>query len=193
MSISSENSRWRSGEKSPWRHESSTGSPMPATSGTSTSFRRAKTEATSRRPHARLVVVEERVVRIVERLVARDVLARELEPPLEMRAEDLVVRRLARLEPRDVAERAGARHLGAQVARNATLLLVVAARDADDARLERLRLGALLERAQLLEQLAELGRRGASSCASRASVASCSARAGAPSGGIFVSWSQPRR
>src|SRR6266702_2578168 len=57
-----------------------------------------------RRPHAPLVIVEEDVVRVVERLVTGDVLARELEPPLEVRAEDLVVRGRARLEPGAVAE-----------------------------------------------------------------------------------------
>ena len=113
------------------------------------------------RPHAPLVIVEEDVVRVVERLVTGNVLARELEPPLEVRAEDLVVRGRARLEPGAVAERAGSGHLGAQLARHAALLLVVSARDADDARLERLRLRALLERPQLVEQRAELRRRGA--------------------------------
>ena len=83
---------------------------------------------------------------------------------LEVGAEELVVRRFARLEPRDVAERAGARHLGAEVARNPALLLVVAARDADDARLERLAVGGFLQLAQLLEERPELGRGGAIVC-----------------------------
>ena len=51
---------------------------------------------------------------------------RELEPALEIRAEDLEVGGCARLEPVDVAERAGPRDLGAQLARDASLLLVVA-------------------------------------------------------------------
>ena len=108
--------------------------------------------------HAGLVVVEQRVVRIVVRLVAGDVLAGQLDQPLELRPEDLVVARLPRLEPRLVADRAGARHLRAQLGRDAAILLVVAARDADDARLERLARMLGLEVAQLLEQLAELGR-----------------------------------
>ena len=45
-----------------------------------------------RRLHAALVIVEEDVVGVVERLVTRDVLLDELEPVLEMRAEDLVIR-----------------------------------------------------------------------------------------------------
>ena len=141
-----------------------------------------------------LVVVEEDVVRVVVRLVTRDVLAaRARDPVLEMRTEDFVVDGLARLEPGRVAERAGARHLGAEVARNAALLLVVAPRDADDARLERLALGDP-PRARAAPRAASRARaRSQRSCASRASVASCSARAGAPSGGIFVSWSQPSR
>jgi hypothetical protein len=38
------------------------------------------------------VIVEENVVRVVVWLVARDVRPDELEPMLEMRAEDLVIR-----------------------------------------------------------------------------------------------------
>ena len=91
-----------------------------------------------RRLHAGLVVVEHRVVRVVVRLVAGDVLAGQLEHPLELRPEDLVVARLPRPQPRLVPDRACARHLGAKVGRNAALLLVVAARDPDHARLERL-------------------------------------------------------
>ena len=82
----------------------------------------------------------------------------KLDEPLEMRAEDFVVACLARLEPRLVADRACARHLGAEVGRDAALLLVVAARDADHACLERLALVLGLKTAELLEQLAELRR-----------------------------------
>ena len=64
------------------------------------------------RPHAPLVVVEENVVRVVEGLVARDVLAREGESPLEMRPQKLEVGGSARLQPRSVAQRRRPRHLG---------------------------------------------------------------------------------
>ena len=109
--------------------------------------------------HAGRVIVEQRVVRIVVRLVTGDVLARQLDQPVELRPEELVVARLPRPEPHLVADRAGARHLGAKVGRDAALLLVVAARDANDARLERLAGMFGLEAAEILEQLADLGRR----------------------------------
>ena len=72
-----------------------------------------------------------------------------------MRQHDRVVVLRARAEPAAVAERAGALELGLQLGRDADGLLVVAARDADDAGLERFARVRLLERAQLLEQLAE--------------------------------------
>ncbi len=159
-STSSENSRCRSGEKSPWRHESSTGSSIPATSRHEHVLQAGEDRCDLGRSHAPLVVVEERVVRVVERLVTRHVLLRQRDPAFEVRAEDLVVGGSARLEPGRVAERSGPGHLGAQVARHAALLLVVAACDAHDARFERVPLGAFFELAQLLEERAELGRRG---------------------------------
>ena len=67
------------------------------------------------RLHARLVVVEHDVVRIVRRLEAGDVLAAQLEVALEVRQHDRVVLLLARAQPALVSLRAGARHLGAQV------------------------------------------------------------------------------
>ncbi len=74
-----------------------------------------------------------------------------------MRQHDRVVLLLAGLQPGPVAERAGAGQLGAQIGRDTRRLLVVAARDPDEARLERVEVVRLLEGAQLLEQLAELG------------------------------------
>ena len=75
---------------------------------------------------------------------------------LEMRQHDRVVLLLAGVQPGPVAERAGAGQLRPQVGRDARRLLVVAARDPDEARLERLEVVSLLEGPQLLEQPAEL-------------------------------------
>ena len=110
------------------------------------------------RLHPRLVVVEDDVVRIAVGLEAGDVPPAQLEIALEVRQHDRVVLLLARAEPALVSERAGARHLGAQLRGHADRLLVVAARDADEACLERLEVVLLLEWAQLLEELAEVGR-----------------------------------
>ena len=75
-----------------------------------------------------------------------------------MRQHDGVVLLLARAEPALISQRSRPRHLGTQVGRNSDGLLVIAARDADEAGLERLEVVLLLERTQLLEQLAEVGR-----------------------------------
>ena len=88
--------------------------------------------------HARLVVVEQDVVGVLERCETVGVPLCELEPALEVRAEELEVRRGARLEPVDVPLRAGSRELGAQLARDTSLLLVVAPGNPDHARLDRL-------------------------------------------------------
>ncbi len=107
--------------------------------------------------HARLVVVEQDVVGVLERCETVGVPLYELEPALEVRAEELEVGRGARLEPVDVPLRAGSRELGAQLARDASLLLVVAPGHADHARFDRLRVGGFLELPQLVEERAELG------------------------------------
>ena len=109
------------------------------------------------RLHPRLVVVEDDVVRVVRRLEARHVLAAQLEVALEVRQHDPVVLLLARTKPALVALRAGACHLGPQLRGNANRLLVVAPCDADEARLEGFEVVLLLERPEILEQLAELG------------------------------------
>src|SRR2546423_3464752 len=103
-----------------------------------------------------LVVVEEHVVRLAGRLEAVDVAPPELEQPLEVRAEHLEVAPLARLQPGAVAERTFPQELGPQLGRHPARLLVVAAHDADQARLVRLVRERLLFCAQLLEQAAQL-------------------------------------
>src|SRR5207248_7306001 len=81
--------------------------------------------------HPLLVVVEEDVIWVVVGLEAVDVAPLELELPLEVRAQDLEVAPLARLEPGAEAERASPGQLGAQLGRDAPRLLVLAAQDAD--------------------------------------------------------------
>ena len=108
--------------------------------------------------HAGLVVVEDDVVRVAVRLEARDVALAQLEVPLEVRQHDRVVLGLAGAEPALIAERAGAGDLGTEVGWHPDRLLVVAARDPDQACLERLEVVLLFERTQLLEELAELRR-----------------------------------
>ena len=158
-STASAKARCASRGKRPVRQESSIGS----ASATSRDHRQehglepVEDRVDLDRLHARLVVVEHDVVRVAVVVEAGDVLAAQLEVPLEVRQHDAVVLLLARPEPALVAEGAGARQLRAELGRDADGLLVVAARDADEARLERLVVVRLLERPQLLEELAEIG------------------------------------
>ena len=142
------------------------------------------------RLHAGLVVVEDDVVRVAVVVEAGDVLAAQLEVPLEVREHEREVLLLARAQPALVAVRAGARQLGAQLGRDADGLLVVAPADPDEGGLERLLVVRLLERPQLLEERAEVGSRPGARARSGSGVARCSARASAPADGIFVSSSQ---
>ena len=110
------------------------------------------------RPHLRLEVVEQDVVRLVARLEARDVLQAQLDVALEHRQEELEVGRRLRLEPgsaTDSAERA--RHLLAQRGGNADCLVVVAACDADRRRVDRVGIERRLHRRELVEQATDLG------------------------------------
>ena len=109
------------------------------------------------RLHARLVVVEDDVVRVAVVVEAGDVLAPQLEVPLEVREHEREVLLLARTQPALVAVRAGAGQLGAQLGRDADGLLVVAPADPDEGGLERSLVVGLLERPQLLEERAEVG------------------------------------
>ena len=108
------------------------------------------------REHVRLEVVEERRVRRVVPVEAVDVLPLQLEVALE-RGEELreVVGR-AGLDPDLVSERARTRQLDAELRRDAPLLLPVATRHADQARVVGVVVERLLERAQALEQAADL-------------------------------------
>ena len=90
-----------------------------------------------RRLHARLEVVEERVVRLVDRLEAFDVALLELDRALEMRQEEPEVRRPPRLAPDRLGHHGRPGGLGAKLERHLARLLVVAARDPDQARLDR--------------------------------------------------------
>ena len=143
--------------------------------------------------HPALVVVEQDVVRLVDDLEALDVALAEVEVLAQHRQEaskSLVLRASTQT---GIASDADARHLRAQVGRHLARLLPVARGDADQARLERVVLVLLAPVAR--------GRRAACrspatvnfSWAIRPSVASCSARSGAPRGGIITCWSQPRR
>ncbi len=109
------------------------------------------------RQHVRLEVVEERRVGRVLPLEAFDVASLELEVPFERGQELPEVVRRARLDPDLVAERGRADHLRPQLGRNATLLLPVAPRDADEAGVVGVVLEGLLERPETFEQVADLG------------------------------------
>ena len=111
------------------------------------------------RRHVRLEVVEERRVRRVLPLEALDVAALQVEVALERGKEAREVVLRARLDPDLVAERGRADHLGAELGWNAALLLPVATRDADEARVVGVVVERLLEWLQSLEQAADLRRR----------------------------------
>ena len=108
------------------------------------------------RRHVRLEVVEERRVRRVLPLEALDVAALQVEVALERGKEAREVVLRARLDPDLVAERGRADHLGAELGGNAALLLPVAARDADEARIVGVVVERLLEWLQSLEQASDL-------------------------------------
>src|SRR5207245_198962 len=77
---------------------------------------------------------------------------------LEPGAEALVVRPRTRIDPRRVRTRSRARDLRRQLRRNTRGLLEIASRDADQTRLVGLTVEALLVRAKLVEQIADLVR-----------------------------------
>ena len=84
--------------------------------------------------HPRLVLVEQRVVgvrEVLEALVVGGEAPRQLDVVLELRAQQREVGELARLAPRRLAERGGARQLGAKFGRDAARLLPVAGDDPD--------------------------------------------------------------
>ena len=107
------------------------------------------------RRRSRLEVVEEDVVRIVGRLEARDVLALQLELPVEPRPEGGVVVLLARDDPRLHALGRRLGQLAGEVGRDAPRLLPVAARDADQAGVVGVVGKGGLEVAQLVDELAD--------------------------------------
>ncbi len=106
--------------------------------------------------HLRLVVVEEQVVGLVRGLEAGHVAVPKLDQPLEMRAQLLEIGRLLRGSPRRERKGRGPPHLTDQLGRNTRGLFVLAPRDPDQARLERIVVRALLEWTQLLEQATDL-------------------------------------
>ena len=106
------------------------------------------------RPHPRFVVVEERVVRIV-RVEAVRVAAAELDAPLEIRLQELEVRRPARLDPDRIRLRRRQREGLAQLRRHPSLLVARGAQVADQAGLDRVVALCFLVRPQLVQQLAE--------------------------------------
>jgi hypothetical protein len=109
------------------------------------------------RAHPALVVVEQRVVRLVVGAVeALDVAESQLEVPLQRRQERREVVVGARLDPHGDRERRRARDLGAEAGRHPGRLLEVVSRDPDQARLERVVLVLGRERLELLEQPAHL-------------------------------------
>ena len=84
-----------------------------------------------------LVIVEEHVVRVARRVEAGDVLALQLEMPVEPRAERGVVVVGPRDDPRLHALRGRLRQLGGEVGGNAARLVPVTPRDPDQARVVR--------------------------------------------------------
>ena len=108
------------------------------------------------RRHIGLEVVQQHVVGLPCRLEALHVAVLELQVALERGDEAGEVRLGASLEPGLMAERRRSRDLGRKGRRHAARLLVVTARDADQARLERVVREALLVPRKLLEQPADL-------------------------------------
>ena len=104
------------------------------------------------RLHAGLEVVEQDVVRLVVVVEALDVLAAQVEVVAEGGQELREVRVLPRLDPHGHRQGGGARHLTAQLGRDAACLLPVAADEPDQARLVRVVRLRLLEAGQRVEQ-----------------------------------------
>ena len=104
-STASANRRCACRGKRPRRHESSIGSASwtARSHGYERCLQRVEDRHDLVRLHARLVVVEDDVVRIAVVLEARDVLPAQLEVALEVRQHDRVVLLLARAEPALVA------------------------------------------------------------------------------------------
>src|SRR5207247_8116876 len=109
-----------------------------------------------RRPHALLVVVQQRVVELVGRREALHVPALELDELLEPRTEPIEVGGLTGLDPHRERTRARPGDLGRQLRGNAYGFVVVATDDADAARFERRAVETLLLRKQLLQHRAGL-------------------------------------
>src|SRR6266511_2358847 len=107
--------------------------------------------------HPGLVVVQEDVVSLIGGIEAVDVAVLELQVLLQMGQHRLVVRVLLRGAPVGHRERARPAHLARQRRRNANRLLVVAPRDADQARVVTVVVEAPLELLQVLEEGTELG------------------------------------
>jgi hypothetical protein len=105
--------------------------------------------------HGRFEVVEERRVRRVGPLEALCVAALEVEVPLERGEEPCEVACLSRLDPKFVAERR-VHHLRLELGRYLPLLLPVAARDPDEARVVGVIVEGLLERAKPVEKAPQL-------------------------------------
>ena len=144
------------------------------------------------RLHPALEVVEHDVVRLVADLEAVDVALAQVEVLAQRRQERREVVVPARLDPDRVRERRGARHLRAQLGGHLARLLPVARprRGSGSPRTSRSRGSRPKARSSSSSRptSAEVN----FSCAIRPSVASCSARSGAPRGGIITCWSQPR-
>jgi hypothetical protein len=109
------------------------------------------------RLHPLLIVVEQDVVGLA--VEALDVAELQVEVLLQMRQERVEVRVRACLDPDGKRLGGGVSHLAAQLGRHLALLLPVTARDADQARLVRIGIEALLVRLQLLEQAPDFRRR----------------------------------
>ncbi len=121
----------------PRRHESSTASGRAvtaATSGASPARSSPSKPRMSLARHSGLVLVEQRVVGMLEALesfVALGKAAPQLDVSLQLRPQELEVGLRARLAPRGLAERRRAGEIGAQLDRDPARLLPVASDDAD--------------------------------------------------------------
>jgi hypothetical protein len=112
------------------------------------------------RGQARLVVVEQHVVRVREvagPVEARGVAVREIDHALERRPEEREVARVARVHPRLLGVRGGARHLGGQLRRNPHGLVMVAPDRGHEPRVVGVRVDGCRPRLQGVEQVAERG------------------------------------
>src|SRR6266536_2679493 len=110
------------------------------------------------RGELRLVVVEQRVVRLGSLREARDVAILELDHLLEPGTEALEVGGPARLHPGAEGKGPDTRRLRGQLRRHTRGLVVVAASHPDQARVVRVVRRAVLVRPKLLEQAADLVR-----------------------------------